>query len=97
MFINGINIPETNVISKDAEEFYISYEHFSFAYGCPTTALVIDRYKQNIGDLFYILKGDHRKQYNSCEMLQDSIRYLLSNKSIIHEYSDDLGLLDKYM
>lgn len=94
----GVPICTTNVISKEEKDkFYISYDSSYYAYGINTTALVIDRYKENKGDLFYILKGDHRKEYNLCKSLKECIKYFLSNKIVIHEYSDDLQLINDYI
>lgn len=52
----AVLVPNTVV---DAGAFYVSYnDHDIGVYGCDTTALVFGQMER-----FYILKGDHRRQY----------------------------------
>lgn len=59
-FFEGIPIHIPNEVRQNDPSFYISYNPSSRDYGCPTTALVL---KDTQMTKFYILCGDHRKQY----------------------------------
>lgn len=88
-FFNGIPVAVNNTITKSSEEenYYISYNHSRRDYGVDTTALVIT-IGNNEKEVFYILKGNHSKQYVECKDLKDCINYFMSNKEYIHEYSN---------
>ena len=88
-FFNGIPITINNTITKSSEDekYYISYNYSRSDYGIDTTALVIT-IGDNDREVYYILKGNHSKQYANCKNLKDCINYLIDNKESIHEYSD---------
>ncbi|MDA1675589.1 hypothetical protein [Bacillus cereus group sp. TH152-1LC] len=88
-FFNGVPIMINNTITKNSEEekYYISYNPSHRDYGIDTTALVI-----TIGDnerqVFYILKGNHKEQYENCKNLKDCVAYFVSNEEHAHKISD---------
>ena len=88
-FYDGVPIVEHNTVTKDSKEekYHISYNPYKRDYGVDTTALVIV-----IGDnerqVFYILKGDHTKQYDECENLKECLGYYAANKELQHKYSN---------
>lgn len=81
------NVPiEFNQKSYDG--FYISHNNCDIdIYGCETTALVLGQMQK-----FYILKGDHRKQY--AEIIKQGFNrcldYYKNNIVVSHEYSDKI-------
>ena len=75
--IPGVIVPNS---IKNSEGFYISYNPSPADYGTRTTALVI------LDTVFFILKGDHRKQMP--ETLQQCFDYFLDNYELAHEMSD---------
>ncbi|MGX1195806.1 hypothetical protein [Metabacillus sp. SLBN-84] len=80
-------IPNKITSSNEEEQYYISYNPSIRDYGVDTTALVI-----TIGDnerqVFYILKGNHSAQYEDCKDLKECIHYFVSNKELMHKFSD---------
>lgn len=85
-FFNGIPVNVPNEIRRNSDDFYISYNASTRDYGCPTTALVLGGCEK-----FYILCGDHRKQYEEAETLEACLDYYRTNPELQHEYSDKLG------
>jgi len=70
--------------SKTYEGFYISYNNYDIdIYGCKTTALVLGQMQK-----FYILNGDHRKQYT--EIIEQGFDKCLSY------YKDNIKNANKY-
>lgn len=84
-FFGGIPFNVPNEIRQNSDQFYISYNASSRDYGCPTTALVIGNCEK-----FYILKGDHRQQYEEAETLEACLNYFISHPELQHEYSDKM-------
>ncbi|MGG1263817.1 hypothetical protein [Brevibacillus laterosporus] len=85
--IEGSNQP-IEIDSKIYEGFYISYNNYDiYIYGCATTALVLGQMQK-----FYILNGDHRKQY--VEIIEQGfdkcLSYFNDNVNNINKYSDKL-------
>lgn len=79
---DGIPIVVPNVIVLDTEEYYVSYNVYdSRKYGSDTTALVV-------GSRFFILNGNHVKNYTSCESLEECLSYFNSQSDLINKYSD---------
>ena len=76
-----------NVVSQKCDEFYVSYNSYdTHAYGSDTTALVIGR-----GNHFYILNGDHRKQYKQASEeggLEACFEYFRKNNHLINKHSE---------
>lgn len=71
---NGIPISIPNTISKDAKEYYISYNPSSRNYGCSTTCLHINSTSQ-----FLILNGNHKEEFSKCITLEESLKYFYDN------------------
>jgi hypothetical protein len=74
--------------SKVYDGFYVSFDSYSrSAYGCDTTALVVGQMQK-----FYILKGDHRKQYAEIfnQGFDICLDYYKNNIADSHKYSDKL-------
>lgn len=88
-YFNGIPIFIDNTVTQDNKEenYYVSYNPSRRDYGVDTTALVITL-GNNERQVFYILKGNHSKQYEGCKNLRECIHYLRANKELIHKYSD---------
>lgn len=86
-FFNGTPLHIPNEVRENSREFYISYNSSSSGYGCPTTALVLNNPQMT---KFYILCGDHRKQFEEAETLEQCFVYFQSNPDKQHEYSDKL-------
>ena len=85
-FFDGIPVSIPNEVSKNSSDFYISFNGSSRDYGCPTTALVVGKQMDN----FYILCGDHRKQYAEAVTLDGCMAYYRANPNLQHEMSDKL-------
>lgn len=73
---------------KSFDGFYISYNSYDTdIYGSVTTALVLGQMQQ-----FFILNGDHRKQY--AEVIKQGfdacLKYYKKNIADSHPYSDKL-------
>lgn len=74
-FFNGIPVSIPNEISKDAPDFYISYNQSSSDYGTDTTAIYIKSTGQ-----FLILAGNHTEQYAGLDFEQ-VLEYFYNNVS----------------
>ena len=84
-FIDGIPISVPNEIRQNSKDFYVSYNGNYRDYGCPTTALVLNDPQMS---KFFILKGDHRRQYEEAGTYDACLRYYLDHPELQHEYSD---------
>ena len=85
VFMNGVPVYVPNEIRQIDSSFYISYNASSAGYGCKTTALVLES-PHTIK--FFILCGDHRKQYDSASTLEACLAYYDNHKDLQHGYSD---------
>lgn len=86
--IEGNNSP-IEMDSKTYEGFYVSFNNYDTdIYGCKTTALVLGQMQK-----FYILNGDHRKQY--AEIIEQGFHaclfYFKDNIDNANKYSDKLS------
>lgn len=95
----GIEFIQYNSVTNESPEsieidgklykgFYISYNNYDRRiYGDVTTALVLGQMQK-----FYILNGDHRKQYK--ELIEHGfdkcLEYFKANISQVNKYSDEL-------
>ncbi|MCR8994608.1 hypothetical protein [Brevibacillus laterosporus] len=75
--------------SKTYEGFYISYNTYDRVYyGCDTTALVLGQMQK-----FFILNGDHRKQY--AELIKQGfhacLAYYKANIENANKFSDRIA------
>lgn len=86
-FLGGVPVNIPNEVRQNNSDFYISYNANSRDYGCPTTALVLDNPQMS---KFYILCGDHRKQYEAAGNLDACLSYYASLPDKQHSYSDEL-------
>lgn len=87
-FVTYENKQQITINDKSYDGFYISYNNYDIdCYGCETTALVLGQM-----ELFYILKGDHRKQYKSLidQDFDCYINYYLCHLNLSHPYSDKI-------
>lgn len=82
-------VPVPNTVTHGTG-FYVSYnDHDTSIYGSDTTALVVGQMER-----FYILKGDHRRQY--ADLIPSGYEACLSyykdkaNIGLSHRYSDKL-------
>ena len=85
--INGIPITIYNTVI-DGEGFYVSYNNYDTAlYGDVTTALVIGQMEH-----FYILYGDHRKNYIPLinKGIDACLLYFKQNINLIAKYSETI-------
>lgn len=85
--IEGNNLP-IEMGLKVYEGFYISYNNYDIAhYGCNTTALVLGQMQK-----FYILNGDHRKQYAKIidQGFDKCLSYYKDNINNANKYSDSI-------
>jgi hypothetical protein len=85
--IEGNDLP-IEMDSKVYEGFYISYNNYDIdIYGCETTALVLGQMQK-----FYILNGDHRKQYKQIveQGFDKCLSYYKDNINNVNKYSDTL-------
>lgn len=75
-----------NTTTEYGKDFYVSYNPSVANYGHPTTALVIGPGMQ----YFYILNGDHRKQYANIHppTVEAFIDYFKAHNHLIAKYSD---------
>lgn len=88
--MNGNELPiEMN--GKTYDGFYVSYSSYyqdRAVYGSDTTALVLGQMQ-----LFFILNGDHRKQYEEIigQGFDACLDYFKANIDKANKYSDKLG------
>lgn len=90
----GIPISIPNDIISSNKDFYISYNNRDIRiYGDVTTALVYE-YPKGISEHYYILKGNHSKQYKNIidngGDIKECLEYFKSNHNLISEYSDQV-------
>lgn len=92
--INGIPLGIPNRISKENKNLYISYNNIDISsYGSDTTALVINETGQ-----FLILNGDHRKEYQDLNTLEEHLKYFYSNIDKVNfrsEHNKIFKIIDK--
>ncbi len=86
-FVDGIPVRAPNEVIQNDPSFYVSYNASSGDYGCPTTALVLNNPQMT---KFYILCGDHRKQYEVAGNWDACLSYYASQPDMQHKYSDEL-------
>ena len=84
--IVGENNSQVEIDGKTYDGFYVSYNSYDIAiYGDVTTALVVGQMQK-----FYILNGDHRKEY--AEIIEDGFNkcldYFKKNIDKINKNSD---------
>lgn len=73
--------------------FYISYNPApNIGYEGEETALVLEKRHHN---LYFILIGDFRKQYEKCKTLKEAIAVFKKNKSKIGSWSNSIEELPK--
>lgn len=72
-FYDGVPVVQTNQVTQDVPEFYISYNPSIRDYGVRTTALYIKSTGQ-----FLILTGDHSKQYEGLSF-QECLSYFYAH------------------
>lgn len=89
-FFAGIPTTVLNEVRQNDPSFYISYNRSPRDYGCATTALVLNDPQMT---KFYILRGDHRKQYEAAETWDNCLAYYQGNPTQQHEYSDKVETL----
>ncbi|HGB9753148.1 TPA: hypothetical protein ACIYX1_004819 [Escherichia coli] len=70
-----------NLIHK-RDGWHLSYCGSSAAYGCKTTALVIDN------RVFFVLKGDHRREWVEARTLWEALQYFVTHDDQIHPASE---------
>lgn len=84
-----MNLTKPNEVSCASDEFYVSYNSIDERiYGSDTTALVTGNAAH-----FYILNGDHRKQYKQAADsggLEACLKYFADNSHLINKRSDAL-------
>ena len=88
-YFNGIpiNIPNTIVKDSKEENYYVSYNPSARDYGVDTTALVVT-IGNNERQVFYILEGNHEKQYGNCKDLKECVKYFKDNEEHKHKFSE---------
>ncbi|EIC4510208.1 hypothetical protein LAC50_002849 [Escherichia coli] len=67
--------------------WHLSYCGSSAAYGCKTTALVIDN------RVFFVLKGDHRREWMAAMTLWEALQYFVAHDDQVHPASEHLMAL----
>ena len=78
-------MPFTPNFVTDKDNFYISYNDYdSDIYGSDTTALVFGQM-----EAFYILNGDHRKNYTLLKGFNACLEYFKKNIIHINKYSEE--------
>ena len=86
-FLGGVPVHVPNEVRQNDASFYVSYNASARDYGCPTTALVLNDPQMT---KFFILRGDHRGQYEAASTLDACLAYYASQPDQQHEYSDKL-------
>lgn len=82
----GENNAKIKVDRKTYNGFYISYNSYDVEiYGDVTTALVLGQMQK-----FYILNGDHRKEFKNIikDGFEKCMEYFKENIALINKYSD---------
>lgn len=75
--------PVPNFVT-DRDEFYISFNNVDTSiYGNDTTALVFGNMER-----FYILNGDHRKEYSMLKDFNACFEYFKENINQINKFSE---------
>lgn len=87
VFKSGIPVHVPNEVRQSDPRFYVSYNASYRDYGCPTTALVLNDPQMT---KFYILCGDHRKEYEAAGTLEACMAYFASLPEKQHKYSDKM-------
>lgn len=87
IFFDGIPVHIPNEVRQNNQRFYVSYNSNSHDYGCSTTALVLNDPQMT---KFYILCGDHRKQYEAAVTLEACLAYYAAHAALQHKFSDKL-------
>ena len=85
----------TNIVFCEGEGFYISYNFGDrLEYGDVTTALVVTS-EDGLGKAFYVLNGNHMKQYKELYALgfDACLEYFKKNIGQINKYSDKVELV----
>ena len=67
----------------DKGEYYISYNGSEQWYGSDTTALVVGQMQA-----FYILNGDHRKEYEKLNDFESCLAYFMQNIKLKNKHSE---------
>ena len=85
-FFDGVPIFTSNSVTNQNKEYYVSYEPSARNYGVDTTAFV--SYDKVGNSIFYILEGNHVKNYEKCQTFQEHMDYFKNNINLMHKYSD---------
>lgn len=85
-----------NIIVSNNEDFYISYNNCDIhIYGDVTTALVYE-FPKGKSEHYYVLNGNHVKQYNELLTkgggIKECLEYFKSNQDLMSKYSDKLEI-----
>ncbi|WP_090739327.1 hypothetical protein [Paenibacillus sp. Mc5Re-14] len=76
-------------ITNEFKGFYISHNPYESAYGGETTALILGQ-----GQRFYILKGDHRKEYQGfLSSFTECMNYYCNNPNKLERFSDNIPVI----
>jgi len=80
--IKGIPVGVPNEITNRNKQYYISYNNYDTAiYGSDTTALCTN-------ESFFILNGNHTKEYKKLNSLEECLKYFYDNIEEINFMSD---------
>lgn len=83
-FKSGIPIDIPNSVYSNSTDYFISYnDRDRRIYGDVTTAIVKGNH-----EAFYILLGDHRKEYFQRDTFEKCLEYFNNNPNLISRYSD---------
>lgn len=80
-----------NTIENGSDNFYISHNKYSSAYGCQTTALVL---KKPL--LFLVLEGDHREGTKDFKSFNECIEYYKKHYDQSNQNSESKFLIGSY-
>jgi hypothetical protein len=75
-------IPTNTILDKG--NYHFSYEKYSSGYGTETTAIVLDN------NVYFVLVGDHTKQLNDIQDINQAIDYFVANIKLAHNHSEHL-------
>jgi hypothetical protein len=87
------NVPIENQVTETYDDFYLSYSADTRDYGCETTALVFGQMA-----LFFILKGDHRKNYEKAleQGGKDAaLDYFIDNIDQAHQHGNHKSIFNE--